>query len=270
MARKSNKTKDDGLDAATSMQRAGVTSTTGTESDLGMRDMAGRRTVVGVFDQRDDAERAIRELKDAGFAGDQIGIAMRDRDAQGQLVEETGTHAAEGAVTGAVGGGILGGLAGLLIGIGALAIPGIGPVVAGGALATAFGTTAGTAVAGAGIGVAAGGIVGALVGMGVPEEEAHYFETGFRSGGILVSVDAKGRAMEAQNILERNNADIGKNATDTHTERDVENRNINNRDMGGSTMNEDTNLRASRTNDDREQDMGGPYEDPRARGDKSV
>jgi hypothetical protein len=173
------------------------------------RDIAGRRTMVGVFDDRGDAERAIRDLKDAGFTSDQIGIAMRDRTEEGKLREDTGTRAAEGAVTGAVGGGILGGLAGLLIGIGALAIPGIGPVIAGGALATSFGTAAGTAVAGAGIGAAAGGIIGALVGMGVPEEEARYFETGFRSGGILVTVNAQGRAQDALDILERNGADTG-------------------------------------------------------------
>ncbi len=103
-----------------------------TSGQMRSRDIAGRRTIVGVFQNRDDAERAIRQLKDAGFSGDQIGIAMRDRNVQGELIEDTGTHAAEGAVTGAVGGGILGGLAGLLIGIGALVIPGIGPVVAGG------------------------------------------------------------------------------------------------------------------------------------------
>ena len=86
---------------------------------------------------------------------------------------------------------------GFLVGIGALAIPGIGPVVAGGALATAFGLGGGTAVAGAGIGAAAGGIVGALVGMGIPEEEAQHFEAGFREGGVLVTVNAKDRAMDA-------------------------------------------------------------------------
>jgi hypothetical protein len=205
---------------ASDLSSSDLNRTTGdvqTSGQMRSRDIAGRRTVVGVFENRDDAERAIRQLKDAGFSSDQIGVAMRDRNAQGQLVEDTGTHAAEGAVTGAVGGGILGGLAGLLIGIGALVIPGIGPVVAGGALATAFGTAAGTAVAGAGIGAAAGGNVGALVGMGVPEEEARYFETGFRSGGILVSVNAENRAMEALAILERNGADTGTGMSDINT-----------------------------------------------------
>jgi len=92
----------------------------------------------------------------------------------------------EAAGTGAVGGGILGGLAGLLVGLGALTIPGIGPVLAAGPLAAALGTT----LAGAGIGAAAGGLVGALVGIGVPEEEAEYYAEGVRRGGVLVSVHA--------------------------------------------------------------------------------
>ena len=194
---------------------------------------------------------------------------MRNRDEHGQLVEgeEANNNAAEGAVTGAVGGGILGGLAGLLIGIGALVIPGIGPVIAGGALATAFGTAVGTAVAGAGLGAAAGGIVGALVGMGVPEEEARYFESGFRSGRILVSVRSEGRVMEALDILERNGADIGNNIH-SQDDTDVSSRNINNRST--SSMNRDANLDASRTRDERDDDMSGPYEDPRQRGGTSA
>src|SRR5918994_1312454 len=158
----------------------------------------GRAVVAAAFEDRADAERAIGALRDAGFPGDRIGVALRDRTAQGARVEETGatgTKAAEGAATGAVGGGLLGGLVGFLVGLGALALPGIGPVVAGGALATAFGLAGGTAVAGAGIGAAAGGLVGALVGMGIPEEEARYFETGFRGGRTLVTVEAgAGRA----------------------------------------------------------------------------
>jgi heat induced stress protein YflT len=173
------------------------------------RDLTGRTTVAGLFAEREDAERAINELKDAGFGGDQIGVAMRDRTAQGELAEDTGTKAAEGATTGALGGGVLGGLVGFLVGVGALAIPGIGPVVAGGMLATAFGLGGGTAVAGAGIGAAAGGIAGALVGMGIPDAEAKHFETGFRAGGVLVTVRAQSRAMDALAILERNGADTG-------------------------------------------------------------
>jgi hypothetical protein len=172
----------------------------------------GRKVVAAVFDDRADAERAINGLRDAGFPPDRIGVALRDRTEQGELVEETGTKAAEGAATGALGGGLLGGLVGLLVGLGALAIPGIGPVVAGGALASAFGLAGGTAVAGAGIGAAAGGLVGALVGMGIPEEEARYFEAGFRAGGVLVTVNAGPRAGEALAVLERHGADTGAGA----------------------------------------------------------
>src|SRR5688572_9522730 len=171
---------------------------------------AQRHTVAAAFEDRDDAQRAINALKDAGFSADQIGVALRDRTAQGQLVEDTGTKAAEGATSGALGGGLLGGIVGWLVGIGALAIPGIGPVVAGGALATALGLAGGTAAAGAGIGAVAGGLVGALVGLGIPDDEAKYFESGFRSGRTLVTVNAgAGRATEAVDILRAYGGDIG-------------------------------------------------------------
>jgi hypothetical protein len=170
----------------------------------------GRNTVAATFDDRGDAERAINALKDAGYSGDQIGVALRDRTAQNELVEDTGTKAGEGAVSGALGGGLLGGIVGFLVGLGALAIPGIGPVVAGGVLASTFGLAGGTAVAGAGIGAAAGGLVGALVGLGIPEEEAKYHEGHFRSGRTLVTVNAgAGGATEAADILRAYGGDIG-------------------------------------------------------------
>ena len=108
------------------------------------RDVVERRTVAGLFSDRARAEQAIDALKAAGFTEDQIGVALRDRPAPGVLLETTGTEVAEeAATTGALGGGLLGGFAGLLIGIGALVIPGLGPVVAGGMLATAFGVAGG-------------------------------------------------------------------------------------------------------------------------------
>jgi hypothetical protein len=96
-----------------------------------------------------------------------------------------------------------------LIGIGALVIPGLGPVVAGGVLATAFGVVGGTAVAGAGIGAAAGGFLGALAGLGIPESEARYFESGFRAGRVLVTVEAGARVLEVMAILDRYGANTG-------------------------------------------------------------
>jgi len=158
-------------------------------------------TVVGLFQDQALAEAAIQRLTAAGFRGDQIGVAVRDRDQQQTLTEGTGTQAAEAAATGAVSGGVVGGLVGLLAGVGALAIPGIGPIIAGGALASTL--------AGLGIGAAAGGLIGALVGMGIPEEDAKHFERGFKEGGILVTVHAGDRADEARQALETGGADLG-------------------------------------------------------------
>ena len=174
--------------------------------------MSGRKTVAGLFQNRADAERAIGELKDLGITGDQIGVAMRDERAQGELAEGTGTKAADAATSGALGGGLLGGVLGFLVGAGALAIPGIGPVVAGGMLASALGLAGGTAVAGAGLGAAAGGIGGALIGMGIPDHEAKHFQSGFERGGVLVTVGG-GRTLEALAVLDRNGADTGPGST---------------------------------------------------------
>jgi hypothetical protein len=170
---------------------------------------SGRQTVAALFDNRADAENAINALKARGFRGDQVGIAMRDRTAQGELIEVTDTKTAEAATTGAVSGGLLGGVVGFLVGIGALAIPGIGPVVSAGVLTTVLGTAGATALAGAGIGAATGGVVGALIGMGIPEEEATYFESGFRKGHILVTVNAGTRISEAADLLQQYGGDLG-------------------------------------------------------------
>src|SRR5205823_10813618 len=114
--------------------------------------MSNRRVYGGLYADRDAAERGIRRFHEAGYDRNRIGIIARDRDAAGKLAEDTGAGVAGGAATGAVAGGILGGLAGLLVGTGALAIPGIGPVVAAGVWASTLGTAGATAGAGAGIG----------------------------------------------------------------------------------------------------------------------
>jgi uncharacterized protein (TIGR02271 family) len=160
------------------------------------------RTVVGLFHDRSDAEAAINDLKGAGFTNEQIGVAMRDRGEQKDLAESTGTNAASGAATGAVSGGLVGGLIGLL---GSLLIPGVGPIVVGGVLASTL--------VGAGAGAATGGIIGALVGMGVPEEDAQHFDTHFREGGILVTVNPGERTTLAEDILRQHDADLGPSRT---------------------------------------------------------
>ncbi|HMA36072.1 MAG TPA: general stress protein, partial [Chloroflexia bacterium] len=134
-------------------------------------------TVVGLFDNSASAQAAIEQLRTAGIPSDQISLAMRDRTTAAAVAEEQGVGT--GVATGAVGGGILGGLAGLLVGIGALAIPGIGPLIAAGPLAATL--------LGAGIGAATGGLIGALVGAGVPEEDAVLYQQGVERGGVLVT-----------------------------------------------------------------------------------
>jgi hypothetical protein len=149
---------------------------------------ADRGTVAGLFRDQRDAEHAIRDLKDAGIDETRIGVAMLDRGGQRELAEDTT-------------GRILGGAVGLLAGVGALAIPGLGPIIAGGALASTL--------AGAGIGTAAGALLGALVTMGVPEDDARYFETGLRHGSVLVTATVGSRGQEAREILRGSGANLG-------------------------------------------------------------
>jgi len=166
------------------------------------------KNVVGLFDTSSDAQAALRDLKSAGFSGNDISfVANNSRGEYGDYDtttrDGTATEAEEGAGFGATGGAVLGGLAGLLVGLGALAIPGIGPVVAAGTLATTLGSTA----LGAGLGAAAGGLVGALVGAGVPEEHANVYAEGVRRGGALLTVHANSdeEADRAADIMDRHN-----------------------------------------------------------------
>jgi hypothetical protein len=152
-----------------------------------------RDVAVAVFHDPEPARDAIKALKDAGFSGNEISVLMPDRGEARDLAREMGTKAPEGAATGAVAGGVLGGLAGWLTGIGALAIPGVGPFIAAGAFATAL--------TGAALGAGAGAIAGALIGMGIPEDEARYYEQEIRGGRALVVVRAGSRAAEAERIL---------------------------------------------------------------------
>ncbi len=161
------------------------------------------KTVVGLFDDLSDARAVVSELVDAGFdrndislvASDQdkvySGYLDRDRDVDAELAAEEG---AEGALAGAVTGGAIGGLAGVLLGLGALAIPGVGPIVAAGPIVAGL--------TGAGIGSVVGGLTGALVSWGIPEEEAGYYAEGIRRGGTLVGVKTDdGRVSQAVAIM---------------------------------------------------------------------
>ena len=140
-----------------------------------------KRQVVGYYDSENEAIDAIEDLKRQGYSSDEISVISKEREQVNTVVEETGTYAADGAATGATAGGVLGGLGGVLVGIGALAIPGIGPIIAAGPI------VAGITGAAAGAGI--GGLAGALIGMGIPEEEANRYNDYFNEGKILVLLD---------------------------------------------------------------------------------
>jgi len=174
------------------------------------------KNVVGLFENMRDAEAVVRELRDAGISDADISFAGRNPDAAtmeaNAYTGEGHNEAAEGAGFGATGGTIVGGLTGLLVGLGALTIPGIGPVVAAGTLATALGSTA----LGAGIGAATGGLLGALVGAGIPEEDAHIYSEGIRRGGALVMAQVDDTMVDPTlDIMERYNVvDIDERGTE--------------------------------------------------------
>lgn len=158
------------------------------------------RTIARMYDSYADASAAVRELEAAGFSHDDVSLVGHGGEAA-PATESTAGGTAAG--TGATLGTLVGGGAGLLAGLGSLAIPGIGPIVAAGWLVATL--------AGAGVGAAAGGLLGALTGAGVSEEEANVYAEGVRRGGNLVTVRAEeARAPEAERILARHNpVDVG-------------------------------------------------------------
>ena len=168
------------------------------------------RTVSAVFDSSAEAERALSELRSQGVDDDKVSIIGRhgeqtDTDTDGDGLNESG--AVKGAIGGAIGGTILG--------IAALAIPGVGPFVAAGAIASS--AIPGAAAIGAGAGAVAGGLAGLLSGHGVSDEDAAYYEDRINDGGIFLSVDTDDSDISpetAQDILFRNG---GHNSTRART-----------------------------------------------------
>src|SRR3954470_23928036 len=143
--------------------------------------MAGKNTAAfGLYNSRAQAESAVDALEQAGFRSDDISVLMPDKQSSEEFAHEKNTKAPEGTTTGVATGGAVGGTLGLLAGLGALAIPGVGPLIAAGPIMGAL--------AGLGAGGAVGGLVGGLVGMGIPEYEAKRYEGRVKDGGVLLSV----------------------------------------------------------------------------------
>lgn len=163
------------------------------------------KRAVGVFPTSQQAEQALSELRDRGFAMDKVSVVAKDANRRDEIAgadvkDRVGNKADDGAKTGAVAGGALGGLTGLLVGLGALAIPGIGPIMLAGAGATALATT----LSGGAIGAAAGGLVGALAGLGIPEERAKVYHDRISQGDYLVIVEGTDAELgQAESIFSR-------------------------------------------------------------------
>jgi hypothetical protein len=163
--------------------------------------MAGKNTAVfGIYPTYSDVEEGVDALKEAGFRNTDISVLFPENVGSKDFAHKKNTKAPEGATAGAGTGVVLGGALGWLAGIGALAIPGLGPFIAAGPIMAAL--------AGAGIGSAVGGLAGALIGMGIPEYEAKRYEGRVKNGGILLSVhsDSSEWTKRAKEILERTGA----------------------------------------------------------------
>ena len=147
-----------------------------------MADKNKKVAVFGIYPSHADVENGVAGLRAAGFSNEDISVLFPESTGWRDFAHEKNTKAPEGATAGAGTGLIIGGALGWLIGIGALAIPGLGPFIAAGPIMAAL--------AGAGVGGTVGGVTGALVGIGIPEYEAKLYEGHIRSGGILLSVHA--------------------------------------------------------------------------------
>lgn len=152
-------------------------------------------TVVGLFRDSTEAQAALHDLESAGFTREHLSLVAYDGSQANSEASSQGSEMGSNTTKGAT----MGGVAGLLLGLAAVAIPGIGPVVAAGPIAAAL--------AGAGVGAAAGGILGALADMGIPGHEAKYYQEAIRRGGTLVIVRTDDQLAEkAQSILDRHGA----------------------------------------------------------------
>lgn len=164
-----------------------------------------KKAVIGIVETRAQAEVVVETLRATQHIqmGD-ISVLLPDQKGTNDFAHEHHTKAPEGAAAGAGAGGVLGGTLGLLAGIGALAIPGVGPLIAAGPVLAAL--------SGAAAGAAVGGLTGALVGLGIPEIEARVYEGKLRGGNILIAVHTETREAEkaAKDVLEQAGAhDVG-------------------------------------------------------------
>ncbi|MGA2779898.1 MAG: DUF3341 domain-containing protein [Steroidobacteraceae bacterium] len=159
-----------------------------------------QKAVFGIFKSADLAQRAADTLMESGFSNSDISVLLPDAPTSKAFAHEKETKAPEGAAAGVTAGGMIGGLIGVLAGVGAIALPGLGSLIAAGPIIAGL--------AGLGVGGALGGLVGALIGMGIPEYEAKRYVSYIKKGGILMSVhcDRPDEISLAKNLLKATGA----------------------------------------------------------------
>ena len=159
------------------------------------------KSVFGIYPSTVAAEKAVDTLLRAGFSNGAISVLLPDDQSTRDFAHKKDTKAPEGTTTGVAAGGALGGTLGVLAGIGAIAIPGVGPFIAAGPIMAGL--------AGLGVGGAVGGLIGALVGMGIPEYEAKRYEGRVKNGGVLLSVhcDTSDQIKRAEELLKSTGAE---------------------------------------------------------------
>lgn len=159
------------------------------------------KSVFCIAETYEQADRIVDQLKNADFSNNDISVLFPDKGSTRDFAHEKSTKAPEGAITGASTGGILGGALGWIAGIGALAIPGVGPFIAAGPIVAAL--------SGVAVGAAVGGIAGGLIGLGIPEIEAKRYEGKVKDGNILISVhtESSDEIKRIKDIYENNEAD---------------------------------------------------------------
>ena len=168
-----------------------------------------KKSLIGIVETQIQAERIVADLQQRGVSSNDISVLFPDKRGSKDFAHEHNTKAPEGAVAGVGAGGVIGGTLGLLAGIGALAIPGVGPLIAAGPLMAAL--------SGAAAGAAVGGITGSLIGLGIPEYEAKSYEGKIRGGNILIAVHLDNGETEksAKQILDANGAHDIASTSDT-------------------------------------------------------
>src|SRR6202789_183529 len=175
--------------------------------------MSSKNTAVfGIYATPGTAEAAVDHLLSKGFSNAAISVLLPDDESTRAFAHEKNTKAPEGATAGVTTGGVIGGTLGLLAGIGALAIPGIGPLIAAGPIVAAL--------AGLGVGGTVGGLTGALIGLGMPEFEAKRYEGRMNKGGILLSVhcDTSDEIKRGKQVLEATRAEDVSSTGETSTD----------------------------------------------------